>query len=229
MIRAIALSSTWDGSLAQLLRRRPLTRWLAEPSSRLVGELVILEPLEPAHAEGLWSTCRDPHVSEYFPIDFYRSRELFARWVAERLTASASGRSASFAVLDATTSEVVGHTAYIEMWPEHRRVEAGMSWLRPELWGSKANLESKLLLIDHAIKKMGCLRVEFETDARNLRARTVLARIGARYEGTFRHHKIIRGGVVRDSAWFSVLAEDWPAIKSSLQIRLSSSLATPRD
>jgi RimJ/RimL family protein N-acetyltransferase len=106
--------------------------------------------------------------------------------------------------------------------PRHRRVEIGWTWMRRSQWGSGANVEAKLLLLEHAFERWGAMRVEFKTDARNLQTRGSLLALGARFEGVFRKHMILPGGGVRDSAWYAILDDDWPAVKARLQRRLES-------
>ena len=101
-------------------------------------------------------------------------------------------------------------------------LEIGYSWVTPAAWGSGANTEAKLLLLAHAFEGLGCLRVEFKTDARNERSRAALAAIPATFEGVFRKHMLVRGGERRDSAWYSVIDDDWPAVKAALETRVAA-------
>jgi RimJ/RimL family protein N-acetyltransferase len=116
--------------------------------------------------------------------------------------------------------ELVGHTSFLRHDPEHRTVEIGNTWLVPAAWGTGANIESKLLLLEHAFEREGLLRVEFKTDARNERSRAALAALPAQFEGVFRKHMLVRGGERRDSAWYSVIDDEWPAVKANLLRRL---------
>ena len=93
---------------------------------------------------------------------------------------------------------------------------------RQAAWGTGANTEAKLLLLQHAFEDEGFLRVEFKTDASNERSRAALAALPAHFEGIFRKHMLVRGGERRDSAWFSVIDDDWPAVKAALLARLSA-------
>jgi RimJ/RimL family protein N-acetyltransferase len=104
--------------------------------------------------------------------------------------------------------------------PEHRRLEIGNTWLHPSTWGTGANTEAKYLLLRHAFEEAGALRVEFKTDAKNERARAALAAIPAEFEGIHRQHMVVREGERRDSAWYAVIAEDWPSVRAALEARL---------
>ena len=110
----------------------------------------------------------------------------------------------------------VGSTRYLNFVPEHRRVEIGWTWLRRSAWGTGANVETKLLLLEHAFERHGLQRVEFKTDARNVRTRGALLALGAQFEGIFRKHMILPTGP-RDSAWYAIVEDDWPAVKERLR------------
>jgi N-acetyltransferase len=116
--------------------------------------------------------------------------------------------------------ELVGHTSFLNYRPHDRVVEIGNTWLVPAAWGTGANIEAKLLLMEHAFEREGLLRVELKTDANNARSRAALAALPAEFEGVFRKHMLVRGGERRDSAWYAVIDDDWPAVKANLERRL---------
>jgi N-acetyltransferase len=115
----------------------------------------------------------------------------------------------------------LGSTSFMNIRPADRVVEIGNTWLSPAAWGTGANTEAKLLMMECAFGE-GCLRVEFKTDAANERARAALLGIGATFEGIFRKHMLVRGGERRDSAWYSVIDDEWPAVKAALLQRLAA-------
>ena len=117
--------------------------------------------------------------------------------------------------------KALGATSYLNVRPEDRVLEIGHTWLNPAAWGTGANVEAKLLLMRHAFEDAGYLRVEFKTDACNERSRAALVALPAQLEGVFRKHMLVRGGERRDSAWYAVLDEEWPAVKANLVRRLS--------
>jgi RimJ/RimL family protein N-acetyltransferase len=191
-------------------------------STRLEGRIVVLEPLRPEHAELLWPVACDPEVWRWMIVRADRSEAVFRGWIEEALTRAGEAREAPFAVLSAETGEPLGSTRYTALRPEHRGVEVGYTWLAREAWGTGANSESKLLLLEHAFARAGCIRVEFKTDARNERARRALEALPARFEGIFRKHMVVRDGELRDSAWYAITDDEWPAVRENLERRLES-------
>ena len=188
---------------------------------RLEGELVVVEPLAPAHEDGLWEAAFDPSVWRWMPVNAIESRETFAAWFAEAVKRTAAGVDQAFVVLDAGNGAPLGSTRYLALRPEHRGLEIGWTWLSADAWGTGANVEAKLLLMGHAFDELGCIRVEFKTDALNERSRAALEALPARFEGIFRKHMVVRDGALRDSAWYSVTDEEWPAVRQNLLDRLS--------
>jgi len=154
-------------------------------------------------------------------VNAIESRETFAAWFAEAVERTAAGLDQAFAVLDAGTGAPLGSTRYLALRPEHRGLEIGWTWLSVDAWGTGANVEAKLLLMGHAFDELGCIRVEFKTDALNERSRAALEALPARFEGIFRKHMVVRDGALRDSAWYSVTDEEWPAVRHNLLDRLS--------
>ncbi len=177
---------------------------------RLEGRVVTLEPLGPGHEAGLRAAAADERVWRWMS-----TRDVDA-WIAGAVSGDPDRQP--FAVLRA--GEVIGSTSYMSLAPEHRRLEIGNTWLASSAWGTGANTEAKYLLLRHAFEHAGALRVEFKTDAKNERARAALAAIPAEFEGIHRQHMLVRGGERRDSAWYAVIAEDWPAARAALEARL---------
>jgi RimJ/RimL family protein N-acetyltransferase len=189
----------------------------------LTGTIVRLEPLTPAHADGLWEASRDPRTWTWLSILQPSTREELDDWLRAALDAAAAG----FELPLVTTSDerVVGSTRYLALRPEHGSVEIGWTWLHPSVWGTGVNVEAKLLMLEHAFATWGCRRVELKTDARNERSRGAMEAFGATFEGVHRKHMLVRGGENRDSAWYSVTDDDWPGVRDGLRERLAAHAA----
>jgi RimJ/RimL family protein N-acetyltransferase len=182
---------------------------------------VRLEPLEARHAEPLWEVAQDERVWRWMRVRGDASREAFREWFEAM---HASGTLAFATLVDGVP---LGHTSYLNVREADRVAEIGNTWLAPQAWGTGANTEAKLLLMQHAFEDEGLLRVEFKTDAQNERSRAALAALPAEFEGIFRKHMLVRGGERRDSAWYSVIDDDWPAVKAALRDRLAREARQP--
>jgi N-acetyltransferase len=186
----------------------------------LAGTLVRLEPLALAHEEGLWQASRDERTWRWLSILQPQTREELRAYLDAALANAAAGIEIPFATVRAADSTVIGSTRFLALRPEHRSVEIGLTWLAPDAWGTGANVEAKLLMLEHAFERLGCLRVELKTDATNERSRGAMAALPAQFEGVHRKHMLVRGGERRDSAWYSVLDDEWPEVRANLLRRL---------
>ncbi len=185
-------------------------------SRTLAGRIVRLEPLEPRHAEPLWRVAQDPHVWRHMRVRGDASRDAFGAWFDHTL-----GNALPFATVLRATGEPVGSTSFMNIREHDRVVEIGNTWLASSAWGTGANDEAKLLMLEHAIERAGFFRVEFKTEAANERSRAALLAIGATFEGVHRKHMVVRGGERRDSAWYSVIDDEWPDLKARLLERIA--------
>lgn len=189
-------------------------------ATRLEGDLVVLEPLEEAHADGLWEAAQAPEIWQWL-AHVGSSREYFDRWMEISLAAAVEGREGVFATRRKADGRLVGSSRYLNVRPADRVVEIGWTWLNPSAWRSGVNVEAKLLMFGHAFEGLGCVRVELKTDARNARSRAAMEALPAQFEGILRKHMIVPDVGVRDSAYFSVIDDEWPAVRANLEARLS--------
>jgi RimJ/RimL family protein N-acetyltransferase len=188
----------------------------------LHGRLVTLEPMEEGHAaalfkigkeETIWThMARGPLVSEADARELIRAalREQDAR------------REVPFVIRLRATKAVVGSTRYLDIQPAHGSVEIGWTFLHPSHWSTSAAAESEFLLAGHAIEVLGATRVWFKADGRNLRAQRALERWGVVREGVLRRHMRVRDNFIRDSVIYSILPEEWPALKARVVAALSA-------
>lgn len=185
----------------------------------LEGTVVTLEPLRSEHAEELWAAAQAPETWAW--LAHLNVRERFDRWMELTLEAAADGHEGPFTTRDAGTGKAIGSSRFLNVRPADRVVEIGWTWLHPSAWRSGANVEAKLLMMRHAFETLGCVRVEFKTDARNERSRAALAALPAQFEGILRNHMIVPDVGQRDSAYFSVIDSEWPDVRANLERRLA--------
>ncbi len=186
---------------------------------RLEGDQVVLEPLEESHAEELWRAAQAPETWSWL-AHIGSSREYFDEWLRQALDANAAGREGVFATRERAGGTLVGSTRYLNVRPADRVAEIGWTWLNPSAWRSGVNVEAKLLMLEYAFETLGCVRVELKTDARNERSRAAIAAIPAQFEGILRKHMIVPDVGVRDTAYFSVVDDEWPEVRANLERRL---------
>lgn len=181
----------------------------------LAGRRVGLEPLSLDHLDDLAAAGSDPAIWA-LTIARPTDRDGVAAWIRAAVAGREAGTDEPFATIDLASGRAIGSTRFMSIVPAHRRIEIGWTWVTPAFQRSGANREAKLLQLTHAFETLGANRVEFKTDARNAQSRAALLGIGARFEGIFRNHMIMPTGPLRDSAWYSVTVEEWPATKAHL-------------
>jgi len=186
------------------------TMW-EQLGTRLEGRMVVLEPLRREHEDGLRAAAADDRIWCLMWTDEPE------RWLRHALAEAEAGVRVPFAIL--VDAAPVGSSSYLSLAPEHRRLEIGHTWMNPSTWGTGANAEAKYLLLRHAFEDWDAMRVEFKTDARNLRVRGALLGVGASFEGIFRKHMRLADSI-RDSAWYAVVDDDWPRVKAMLEEKI---------
>jgi RimJ/RimL family protein N-acetyltransferase len=196
----------------------PAQTWVTPVT--LEGSRIRLEPLAERHLDDLAQVARDAAVFRWItnlPMDEQRLRA----WLDQTLAAAAAGTEVPFATIDHAFDRAIGSTRFMTIAPEHRRLEIGWTWVGTAYQGTGANREAKFLQLTHAFETLDAERVEFKTHARNERSRGALLGIGATFEGVLRHHTIMPDGSNRDSAFYSVLAGEWPTVKARLEALLA--------
>jgi len=194
----------------------------------LQGRHVRLEPLEQRHVDGLAAaSAGDPSLYRWSPVP--QGKIEAAGYIATALDWRNAGKAVPFATVRAEDGVVLGSTRFFDLerwsWPQghplHGRdvpdaCEIGYTWLTGSAIRTPANTEAKLLMLTHAFEKWEVLRVCFHTDVRNQRSRAALERIGGQFEGILRAHRMAADFIPRDSARYSIVASEWPAVKQRL-------------
>ena len=190
-------------------------------ATTLSGPLVTLEPLRRRHLPGLARAARGTDIWHYMAADLSAKGSL-EPWYAEARRFEKARQQLPFAMRMTADGTLIGGTRYLNIAPEHLRLEIGWTWLAPSQWGGRVNAAAKLLLFEHAFETLGAQRVELRTDALNQRARRAILKLGAAEEGVLRRHMVMPGGRVRDTVQFAVIDEIWPAVKATLQARIAA-------
>lgn len=211
----------------------PVAEIASQKTSALAGKHVRLEPLERRHINGLVAASEvDPSLYRLSPVP--QGRDEAARYVDTALAWREAGTALPFAIVKMDSGEVLGSTRFwnLERWswpqghPSHGRstldaCEIGYTWLTRAAVRTAANTESKLLMLTHAFETWRVLRVCFHTDARNQRSRAALERIGGKFEGILRAHRMAADFIPRDSVRYSILAAEWSTVKQRLVERMN--------
>lgn len=187
----------------------------------LTGAHVRLEPLAPAHLDALCAVGLDPALWT-LSLSRIATRDDLGRYVGRALADRDQGTALPFVHVERASGRVVGSTRFGNYAPEHRRVEIGWTWIARPWQRTAINTDAKRLLLAHAFDTLGVHRVEFKADARNQRSRAALLRLGAVEEGTLRGHMVTDTGYVRDTVYFSILVDEWPAVRARLDARLAA-------
>jgi N-acetyltransferase len=190
-------------------------------TTSLEGSLVTLEPLALEHADDLWEAAQAPEIWQWL-AHIGESREYFDRWLALTLEAAGRDEEGPFAIRLRASGRLVGSSRYLAVRPADRALEVGWTWFNPSVWQTGVNVETKLLMLGHAFETLGCIRVELKTDARNERSRQAMAALPAQFEGIMRKHMTVPDVGVRDSAYFSIVDDEWPGVRANLERRLAA-------
>jgi RimJ/RimL family protein N-acetyltransferase len=191
--------------------------WL-EPVT-LRGEHARLEPLSHEHREGLTEAVQDGELWKLWYTLIPRPEEM-TKEIDRRLSLQAAGSMLPFTVFDAD-GKICGMTTYMNVDPANRRVEIGSTWYAKRVQRSAINTQCKLLLLAHAFEKLNCIAVEFRTHFFNHQSRRGIERLGAKLDGILRSHQIAPNGTLRDTVVYSIIASEWPTVKSHLTYQLS--------
>jgi N-acetyltransferase len=186
----------------------------------LKGRWLTLEPIDTHHAPGLFEAMRDEEVCRYLAWPPPTALDETLTLIREAREAMDRGQTIVYAQVWNATGRAVGSTRLIDVRPADRQVEIGSTFLGREYWRTPANTESKYLFLRYCFETLGCVRVALKTDGRNVRSQEAIARLGAVREGTLRRHMNVRG-YQRDTVYFSILDDEWPAVRARLEARLS--------
>ena len=187
---------------------------------QLIGKHVRLDPLTTEHLQPLINAAQADEIWTYLPLNL-KSPGAMAHHLQTVLALQARGIEYPFVVVTQIDGRVVGSTSYRDVSEANHATEIGWTWYAPRVWGTAVNPEAKYLLLRHAFEDWHAIRVFLKTDARNVRSQAAIRKLGGQYEGTLRSQRLLPDGHRRDTAYFSILDDEWPAVKVRLQERLA--------
>lgn len=180
---------------------------------------VTLTPLTPGHAPALAAAAADGELWTLRYTSVPEPGQEHA-YIEHALQQRAEGSRAPFAVIDNSTGDLLGTTSYHDIVADLKRVEIGYTWYAARAQRTHVNTTCKLMLLEHAFDVLGCPVVGWRTDLRNVRSQAAITALGAQRDGTIRRHMLGRDGEYRDTVFFSMLPEEWPAARARLEARL---------
>jgi RimJ/RimL family protein N-acetyltransferase len=199
-----------------------ITQKINLQSVTLEGEAVRLVPLSQEHVPHLWNVAKND-LADIFRWIPYRVQDYtdIEQVVLKGLDEQQRGVSLPFATVEKNSGAVVGSTRFMNIDVPNRKVEIGSTWIAPAWQRTAINTEAKYLMLAHAFDQWGCIRVELKTDALNQKSRNAILRIGAKEEGTLRHHMITHTGRLRDTVYFSIMKFEWPHVRCRMAEKIS--------
>lgn len=185
----------------------------------LEGDHVRLEPLSAGHGDDLIAAACDGELWRLWYTSVPEPGRM-AQEIARRLGLQEAGSMVPFAVIEQATSRAVGMTTYMNIDAANRHVEIGSTWYARRVQRTPINTEAKLLLLAHAFDSFSCIAVELRTHFLNQQSRRAIERLGAKLDGVLRSHQRAKDGTLRDTCVYSVIASEWPTVRSHLRWQL---------
>ncbi len=185
----------------------------------LTGPRIALRPLAASDAPALVEAAADGELWT-LPFTVVPSADTVEAYIRHALNGRAAGTVMPFATVLRDTQQVIGSTRFWKIDRVNRKLEIGSTWIAASWQKSFVNTEAKHLMLRHAFEEMACVRVQFTTDEINAKSRAAILRLGAKQEGIVRHERIMPDGRKRNSVRFSIIDDEWPAVKEQLEARL---------
>jgi RimJ/RimL family protein N-acetyltransferase len=186
----------------------------------LENAFVRMEPLEERHREPLRVAGSDRDLWRFANVNL--DNHNFDSWMEHRLNEMERAGDMTWAVFDKASKSHVGSTSFLAFVPVHKRVEIGWTWYARRVWAGAVNPSCKRMLMAHGFETLDLNRIELKADARNARSCRAMERFGAKFEGIHRSHMVRPDGRLRDTAWYSVIREEWPEVRDGLDARLAA-------
>jgi N-acetyltransferase len=191
----------------------------------LEGERVRLEPMRRDHFPALAQAGRYDELWKWTTANATTDAAM-AEYMEAALAQAAARTGLPFVTMDKPSAAIVGSTRFGNIDPVNRRAEIGWTWISPQFQRTYVNSEAKYLMLRHAFDVWDCVRVELKTDVLNEKSRAAMLRLGAVEEGVLRRHILTHSGRFRDTIYYSILDDEWPAVRARLEARLRNASIT---
>ncbi|QGH33710.1 GNAT family N-acetyltransferase [Gracilibacillus salitolerans] len=188
----------------------------------LVGEKVRIVPMESHHIQGLYDIANEERIWNHLPRNIQTITDMMS-FVEEALEGKESGREFPFVVLRRDNEKIIGSTRFLDISNTNKSLEIGWTWYTPSVWGTHTNTECKYLLLKYCFETLKLIRVQFKTDEQNVRSQKAIEKIGAVKEGILRNQMIRKNGTYRNSIFYSIIEQEWEAVKNKLDNILRNS------
>jgi len=188
--------------------------WIKYPTT-LSGETVELISLDKTHFADLMVLANDKRIWEFYAYDG-SDPGTFHDILSSALIEREKGTQFPFIIFHKQDNKIIGSTRFLDIQPKHKKLEIGSTWLHPSYWGTAANLECKLLLMTYCFENLKAVRVQLKTDENNMRSRKAIQKIGGQFEGILRNDMIRDNNTLRNSAYYSIIREEWNEKKIKL-------------
>ena len=193
---------------------------LAINNTTLTTNKVTLRPLTMAHLTDFFTAGAFPEIWTWSLPDKCTSIEITKDWLSYSQNMAEKELHIPFAIFDNDSNEFVGSTRYCSINKEDKSVEIGFTFITPKFQRSYINTHAKYCLLKHAFEELDAIRVEFKTHEKNEKSRNAITRLGAKHEGILRNQRILPDGSYRNTAIYSVIKSEWPAVKAHLQEKM---------
>ncbi|NDI36535.1 GNAT family N-acetyltransferase [Chengkuizengella sediminis] len=185
----------------------------------LIGERVKIIPMTEEHTNALFKAGKQEKIWDYMPRRVSNIKDM-EELVMEALSDKKKGTSLPFVIVDLQSNEIVGSTRFIHINLKDRHLEIGWTWLNPIVWRTKVNSECKYLLLKYCFEQLNLTRVQLKADERNIRSLQAIERIGGHREGILRKDRVLPDGFIRNAVYYSIIEEEWLAVKKKLESSL---------
>mgnify|MGYP003489026110 FL=1 len=185
----------------------------------LENDLIMLRLMELSDVDEIYEVATDERIWEHIAYALSTKEEV-EKYVHSQVRLNESEERLVLVIIDQETNKIIGSTSIYEISKEHSRCEIGSTWLTPSYWRTTVNTNCKYLLLQHVFETLELERVQLKTDNLNVRSQNAIMRIGAKFEGRLRSHMRRKDGTMRDTMLYSIIREEWPAIKGMLEKRM---------